>query len=483
MTKSKLLSKVKPTKKTKENTFAKKTIKNKPKTVGSILLTKTNNAVVKKIKKDGNSKPPKVEKILKAKTRDLSPTETEDSIPTEIGDLTPNELCSNKVKKAVEATFELITKSENTTLLDDEVPMLLQISCIKIPKCPLRTVRYTLPHSLVNDNTEICLIVLDLKRGRKIDPEPTEIHYQDLLAEAGIKNVKVLPFTQLKLEYSQFEAKKRLLNLYDVFLVDAKISGHVFHILGKTFVKARKLPTSVRMNQKDLKHEFTKALNKTSIMLTPRGNTTITKVGHSKMTSQEVTDNIIAASNWLKSNYPGGWENIESIYVKSPTTLSIPIHISLKSPNEVKVPVIVHHKRNIYKDVKGELSTIPGATVSFDADGTMKVLKEEVDGISDVEFEDFDLEEPKDNKKQAQKADISKAKPTEMKENDENDEENRKIKMSKKLSAPKVNKKVAKKQEKPFSMRLQKNSPKAKKNTNLKGKVAKKNKQKKIVKS
>lgn len=106
------------------------------------------------------------------------------------------------------------------------------------------------------------------------------------------------------------------------------------------------------------------------------------------MTSQEVTDNIIAASNWLKSNYPGGWENIESIYVKSPTTLSIPIHISLKSPNEVKVPVIVHHKRNIYKDVKGELSTIPGATVSFDADGTMKVLKEEVDGISDVEFEE-----------------------------------------------------------------------------------------------
>lgn len=55
--------------------------------------------------------------------------------------------------------------------------------------------------------------------------------------------------------------------------------------------------------------------------------------------------------------------------------------------------------------------------------------------------------------------------------------------MSKKLSAPKVNKKVAKKQEKPFSMRLQKNSPKAKENTNLKGKVAKKNKQKKIVKS
>lgn len=242
----------------------KSNIAKKSKKVGSILL-------IKNIKKATTDKKKKINKTTKSGSVVSSPIVKTDSE-------TSKELSPDKVQKAVEITFNLIEKTSNTTLLDDEIAITLQITCIKIPKCPLRTVRYPIPNSLVNDSTDICFIVADLKRGRKVDPEPTVNHYEDLLSAAGITNIKILPFTQLKLEYSQFEAKRRLLSLYDVFLVDGKISGHVFHVLGKTFIKARKLPISVKVDEANIKYGITKALNKTSIVLTPRGNTTLTKV-------------------------------------------------------------------------------------------------------------------------------------------------------------------------------------------------------------
>lgn len=106
------------------------------------------------------------------------------------------------------------------------------------------------------------------------------------------------------------------------------------------------------------------------------------------MTPKQVTENIISASNWLKKNYPGGWENIEAIYIKSPKSMAIPVHVTFKSRNDVKIPVIVHHPKNILKDVSGELSTIPGATICFDANGKIKIKKEKDNDLSDEELEE-----------------------------------------------------------------------------------------------
>lgn len=52
-----------------------------------------------------------------------------------------------------------------------------------------------LPHSLITDTTDICLIVPDLVRGRNVDHEKTYHHYKDLLAKNGIKNIKTVSYT------------------------------------------------------------------------------------------------------------------------------------------------------------------------------------------------------------------------------------------------------------------------------------------------
>lgn len=56
--------------------------------------------------------------------------------------------------------------------------------------------------------------------------------------------------------------KKRLMELYDFFLVDGKISGKVTHVLGKIFMNKRKMPVCVKLDSADLKQNFTNALVK-----------------------------------------------------------------------------------------------------------------------------------------------------------------------------------------------------------------------------
>lgn len=46
-----------------------------------------------------------------------------------------------------------------------------------------------LPHSTVATSGEICLITPDLKKGRKVDHEPTIDHWEQLIKEAGVTAV------------------------------------------------------------------------------------------------------------------------------------------------------------------------------------------------------------------------------------------------------------------------------------------------------
>lgn len=49
-----------------------------------------------------------------------------------------------------------------------------------------------LPHSTVASTKEICLITPDLKKGRKVDHEPTIDHWEQLIREAGVTSVGIL---------------------------------------------------------------------------------------------------------------------------------------------------------------------------------------------------------------------------------------------------------------------------------------------------
>lgn len=187
-----------------------------------------------------------------------------------------------------------------------------------------------MPHSLVTDTDDVALFVSDLKKGRAQDFEPTINHYKDLLERHGCTQIKeVIPLTQVKVEFDQYELKRKLLSSYDFFLTDGKIAGHLSHLLGKPFITKRKLPASVRMDGKDLKLEINKSLRKTSMQLHSNGNSHIVQVAHTKMGEEEIVKNVLHVSRTLAQAYPGGWVNIRSLMLKTASSLPVPIYMTL----------------------------------------------------------------------------------------------------------------------------------------------------------
>ncbi|CAK9796888.1 Ribosomal L1 domain-containing protein CG13096 [Anthophora quadrimaculata] len=272
-----------------------------------------------------------------------------------------NDLSREHILQCISAIFHLTEeqlKSKNALFSDESKPVFMQVTCIRIPKTPRRFMRILLPHSLVTTNDEVALFVGDLQRGRRKDYEPTVEYYEDLLRKHDCTRIKsVIPMNQVKTEYDQYELKRKLVGSYDYFLVDGKIAGHLSHLLGREFYRKRKLPTSIRIQSKDLKSEIEYALRKTIMQMHSFGDTHIIQIGHTSMEKDEILENILATCNYLSKHYPGGWANIRSVRIKTAASLSLPIYTTLKNQSLVEVPVVQPKRPKAYTNVSGELTT------------------------------------------------------------------------------------------------------------------------------
>jgi hypothetical protein len=92
-----------------------------------------------------------------------------------------------------------------------------------------------LTNSIFADQPDICFIVRDkkAKKAEQINDE-TVMDFEVKLKEAGVTGIKtILPLTKLKKDFGPNNMKLKLLNTYDIFLVESEIAEHVYSILGK----------------------------------------------------------------------------------------------------------------------------------------------------------------------------------------------------------------------------------------------------------
>lgn len=238
----------------------------------------------------------------------------------------------NTVRSGIKAIFKAIEEHKNGKNLfeEDEIPIFLHFSTIKIAKTPARTLRIPLKHSLLKESSEICLFVEDMRGHMKKEFEKTIEHYENLLKNNDIANIKtIMTLYQLKTEYSEFELKRKLVELYDMFLMDGKISGYVVKKLGKIFMEKRKLPVPVRLDATSLKEHINFALRKTSTNLHSHGDNFAIQIAHSEMTEDEIYENFEEACTNLAKSIPGGWENIRGLNLKVAKATAIPVYYSL----------------------------------------------------------------------------------------------------------------------------------------------------------
>lgn len=299
-----------------------------------------------KMVKSGTQKESKIEKLFKSKTKlrslentrkkkkfletDLKKVIDSNSSPQESLDASA-EIKPENIEKALIAVIKFHSENPKlkNNLFADQFPIFLQISCFKVPRGFSKIYRIPLKYSLYNDESEICLIVSEIKGIKNSEHDQHKEHYEKLLSNKGVENIKqIMTFHEFRTEYETFEQKGRLVDLYDVFLADSKISGKVVKKCGKIFYKKRKVPASVKLQVTKLKEHFDKTLSKTFLHLHLKGNSFSAQIGHSKMKIKELQENILSSLQFLEKDFPGGFSNVMGIQVFAPRSSTIPLYFS-----------------------------------------------------------------------------------------------------------------------------------------------------------
>lgn len=112
----------------------------------------------------------------------------------------------------------------------------------------------------------------------------------------------------------------------DLFLVDDRIMPEMPRVLGKQWLQAKKSPIPVTLKRVDLKGELERAISSTYLRIN-KGTSLAIKIGSlSAHSPQQLLENLIATIPYLAVRLPmGGWDNVQSLHIKTTTSTSLPI--------------------------------------------------------------------------------------------------------------------------------------------------------------
>ncbi|XP_009884882.1 PREDICTED: ribosomal L1 domain-containing protein 1 [Charadrius vociferus] len=236
----------------------------------------------------------------------------------------PEQLERAQGKKAVEAllAFGRSKAKGDALLLNESENVHLLVTVWKVPRVA-QVIRIPLPHGIRPETAEVCLFTKD---EPNLSAEQTENLYRKLLIQNGIKSVsQIISYKTLKKEYKLFEAKRRLLNRFDLFLSDDRIRRLLPSHLGKHFYERKKAPLSVNLKAKNLAKELQKHIQGTTLPVTNKGCCYTARIGHTGMKADEILDNVIAAAEVIAKKLPKNWKNVKILHLKTLKSVALPI--------------------------------------------------------------------------------------------------------------------------------------------------------------
>ena len=189
-----------------------------------------------------------------------------------------------------------------------------------------------MPHSIETADSDICLFVKDLKRGRRLDFEPTIKHYEQLLRTKKVdRNITIIPVNQLYNEYATFELRRKLAYMFDKFLVDKAVAAHVNGFLGHKLLLKGRSAIPVNVSADNLAQEIDSNLKKVFYKHINNGITQTVQVGKHSMSDSQIAENIIELVNQLAVLHPGGTKNVYKLHIKPNVNISVavPLYVDL----------------------------------------------------------------------------------------------------------------------------------------------------------
>lgn len=237
---------------------------------------------------------------------------------------------SRVIKPTVESAVAALLKykasqsaNEKPQLLPQDDYFYLNLTLKKIPS-NARTNPYRIPlPNPIRDaaGTEVCLIIDD--RQRTTTPPSDEM--KKLIKSQGIPISKVIKLSKLKANYKPFEARRKLCDSYDVFLVDKRIVHLLPKLIGKEFFRKKKLPLGVDLGKKNLKLQVERVLG-SGLLFIRSGTCSVMKVGKMEMEKDSIVENVVAAIEGAVEKVPKKWDGVRSLHLKFSDSVALPIY-------------------------------------------------------------------------------------------------------------------------------------------------------------
>jgi ribosome biogenesis protein UTP30 len=197
----------------------------------------------------------------------------------------------------------------------------LRVTLFRVPSkaraCPIRM---KIPHSFFDkEDVSSCLIVKDPAEDWKSKVE-------------GV--TKIMGLSKLKRKFKSYEARRQLLDYYDLFLVDRRVMPAAGRALGKKFFVKKKHPSPVDLTNGKASEDVADAL-RSAYYFESSGAISSVKIGLIEFKAKEIVENVVAAANALGGTVPGGWKNVQALHLKTKKSVSIPIYETLPEEDVV----------------------------------------------------------------------------------------------------------------------------------------------------
>ena len=136
--------------------------------------------------------------------------------------------------------------------------------------------------------------------------------------------------------------------MYDLYLVDRRISHLIVDRLGKSFVQKKNHPYPVDLRKGNLVAEIEAAIGSTYLRLSRSASFTV-RIGRVSMPGGHVVDNIVTGIAGVVAHIPRGWSNIQSINIKTVSSVALPIFNSLPPPPTLLPDVEVKQRHQVVR--------------------------------------------------------------------------------------------------------------------------------------
>lgn len=149
-----------------------------------------------------------------------------------------------------------------------------------------------------------------------------------MLDEVGHGGVtRVMGLKELKTEYGTFERRRKLADMFDLFLCDSRVTPSMPKLLGNAFIKSKKLPMEVNMSRA-LPGAIESAVSSTALWL-PKGDHVLVQVGRTKFTKEQIVENI---NSVVKRAVEVFNDEVIAIYIKTNRSVVVPIYAGITTP-------------------------------------------------------------------------------------------------------------------------------------------------------